>query len=436
MNLYKVEPLDVLLFREAKPFSPGEGAWAKSIFPPMPITVFQAFRSAIVCPIDNNQNESETQKNYNAKLKFKGPFLLQDTPSGQILWLPTPKDLLCVKECNENSDNEQDSDKSEDSNDWLCLTCLQPLGENIPEWEHITHGCGSFDNSQLLPMVPPSPSPNKGLCENKPSKGKKECISGSPKPWIKASALVRYLKGESLKNPLNSSHKSTSQEKQSNESEDSQGDFFHDDPWEVQILPHIQMQADKRQVKDEDGYFTEVSIRLHPNWSLVVECDVEIEQSVVRLGGEGHRALISPLDSLPDWDNLKGFTEPAKNGSTKAYLLTPGLAQTHSQNSIYGVYPHAWADCLKSCVSDRAVLWGAKSVFSEKPMLPQRAFVAPGSVYIFKEEVNHIGRVLPNHYFQADINEWQENLSNLNRELKWLETLSSLNYGLLLWSEK
>ena len=430
MTWYKFEPLDVLLFREAKPFSPGEGAWAKSIFPPMPITIFQAFRSAVASPENNNQNESDTSKKNGVKLKFKGPFLLQKTSSGDVLWLQTPRDLLCVKECNENSEDDKNSDKPEDSNNWLCLTCLQPLGENIPEWEYVIHGCGSFTENQLLPMVPPSPSPDEGLCDNPPSKGKRECIGSSPKPWIKASVLARYLEGESLSNP------SKSQEKQSTESEDSQEDFFHDNPWEVQILPHIQMQADKRQVKDEDGYFTEVSIRLHPNWSFVVECDVEIEESVVRLGGEGHRALISPLDDFPDWDNLEQFTQPAENGSNKAYLLTPGLAQSHSQDCIYGVYPHAWANCLKSCVGDRAILWGAKSVFSDKPMLPQRAFVAPGSIYIFKEDVKDIGRVLPNHYFQADINKWQENLPKLNRELKWLETLSSLNYGLLLWSRK
>ena len=425
MTWYKVEPLDVLLFREAKPFSPGEGAWAKSIFPPMPITIFQAFRSAIICLIDNNQNESKTQKNYNAKLKFTGPFLLQDTPSGKVLWLPTPQDLICVKEYKDNPKEKQSSNQSEDSNNWLRLICLQPLVKTNPEWEHVTHGSGSFTNNQLLPMVPPSPSTDKDFCDSPNQRGKKEGVSGRPKPWIKASALIRYLKGESLRNPLNSK-----------QSEDSQEDFFHDDPWTIQVSPHIQMQADKRQVKDEDGYFTEVSIRLHPNWSLVVECDVEIEQSVVRLGGEGHRALFSSLKSFPDWVNLEIFTQPAENGSNKAYLLTPGLAQSHSQDYIYGVYPHAWANYLKSCVGDRAVLWGGKSVFSDKPMLPQRAFVAPGSVYIFKEDVKDIGRVLPNHYFQADINKWQENLPKLNRELKWLETLSSLNYGLLLWSRK
>ena len=44
---FRITPLDVLLFREAKPFSPVEGAWAKGLFPPMPITEFQAMRSLL-----------------------------------------------------------------------------------------------------------------------------------------------------------------------------------------------------------------------------------------------------------------------------------------------------------------------------------------------------------------------------------------------------
>jgi CRISPR-associated protein Cmr3 len=47
MKWYAIAPLDVLLFREAKPFSPGEGAWAKGIFPPLPTVVFQALRSVL-----------------------------------------------------------------------------------------------------------------------------------------------------------------------------------------------------------------------------------------------------------------------------------------------------------------------------------------------------------------------------------------------------
>lgn len=34
MEWYTITPLDVLLFRDAKPFSPGERAWAGSVFPP------------------------------------------------------------------------------------------------------------------------------------------------------------------------------------------------------------------------------------------------------------------------------------------------------------------------------------------------------------------------------------------------------------------
>ncbi|MGA7953992.1 MAG: type III-B CRISPR module-associated Cmr3 family protein [Gloeobacterales cyanobacterium] len=83
MNWYTIEPLDVLLFRESKPFSPGEGSWAKGLFPPMPVTVFQALRSTL--PEYNRQERN---------LDFLGPFLLD---SEDTLWLPTPKDLLRVR---------------------------------------------------------------------------------------------------------------------------------------------------------------------------------------------------------------------------------------------------------------------------------------------------------------------------------------------------
>lgn len=82
MGWYALEPLDVLLFREARPFSPGEGAWAKGLFPPMPSTLFQALRSAL-------PQDSSTDRN----LCFIGPFLLDGEDT---LWVPTPRDLLFV----------------------------------------------------------------------------------------------------------------------------------------------------------------------------------------------------------------------------------------------------------------------------------------------------------------------------------------------------
>ena len=43
-----IEPLDVLLFRESKPFSGGEDHLARSIFPPPPSTVYAAIRSHLL----------------------------------------------------------------------------------------------------------------------------------------------------------------------------------------------------------------------------------------------------------------------------------------------------------------------------------------------------------------------------------------------------
>ncbi|MUG95454.1 CRISPR-associated protein [Scytonema sp. UIC 10036] len=413
MQLYAIEPLNVLLFREAKPFSPGEGAWAKGMFPPMPNTVFQALRWVV------NSGEAIADKQPSKlKLQFLGPFLLRDTLSGKELWLPTPKDLLCLKQRSQNPEENPEYDKIGELKEWSRLVCLQPLDLGNPEWQYITCGSGSLSHNQsgtqpkrqLLPMVPPTVSENENPSNSLAERGKDEWISGRPSSWIKASALVRYLQGESLTNP----------------------EDFHSDPWSIQVLPHIQMEPGQRQVKDEDGYFTEVAVRLHTHWQLVVAMDATIESSVVRLGGEGHHALVFPLDSLPDWEKIESFRQPS-DGSRKAYLLTPGLAQSDPEKHIYGVYPHAWGEYLVGCASDRAILWGGKSVFAKTPMLPQRAFVPPGTVYCFKHGVGDIGRVLPSYELRSQ--ERAKIQMETQPEWKWLDTLASLNYGILLWSK-
>jgi CRISPR-associated protein Cmr3 len=67
-------------------------------------------------------------------------------------------------------------------------------------------------------------------------------------------------------------------------------------------------------------------------------------------------------------------------------------------------------------------------------MLPQRAFVPPGTVYRFRDGATDLGRVLPNYYLRSQIPKTGETDSVTHPELKWLETLASLNYGILLWS--
>lgn len=47
MHWYTLTPLDILLFRDAKPFTPGERAWAGSIFPPNGHAIAGAIRGLL-----------------------------------------------------------------------------------------------------------------------------------------------------------------------------------------------------------------------------------------------------------------------------------------------------------------------------------------------------------------------------------------------------
>ncbi|MFQ3613029.1 MAG: type III-B CRISPR module-associated Cmr3 family protein [Cyanobacteriota bacterium] len=73
-NWYTLTPLDVLMFRDAKPFSPGERAWAKGGFPP----TGHALAGALLAHL-----------NKQVTLRLRGPFLCFD----EKLYLPRPLHL-------------------------------------------------------------------------------------------------------------------------------------------------------------------------------------------------------------------------------------------------------------------------------------------------------------------------------------------------------
>lgn len=163
MHWFGLMPLDVLLFREAKPFSPGEGAWAKGLFPPMPITVFQAMRSLL-------PDYGEGAANRRRDLNFLGPFL-QD-PDGN-LWLATPKDLVGIRHRSEN-DEEPKPDQKKASDQWEQLVRLQPAAAD---------GVLGFSERSLPPMVFPALETDQYVC-------------GKPDAWMRADVLTAYLGGK------------------------------------------------------------------------------------------------------------------------------------------------------------------------------------------------------------------------------------------------
>ncbi|MGK7872774.1 MAG: type III-B CRISPR module-associated Cmr3 family protein [Xenococcaceae cyanobacterium] len=374
MDWYGISPLDVLLFREAKPFSPGEGAWAESQFPPLPSTVFQALRSA-----RDRYGDSKADKRRD--LEFIGPFLLDDS---QTLWLPTPKDLVGVKRI-------RDREEDKDSHGWERLERLVSKAE-VAGWEFVCHPPG-----YLSPMVPPALN--------------QEYVCDSPLSWIRAEALLRYLNGENQ----------------------FQQNDFTDNPWDAQVLPHIHMEEGQRQVREAEGYFTEVAVRLRSGWQFVVGVVAEPslpESFIMRLGGEGHRAIASRLVNEPVLSHLNALVAhpiPEREmAGTFAYLLTPGLARV-GDSAIYGAYPSGWQAHLQGCVSDRQLLWGGVSTVyrrlnaqKEFALLPQRAFVPAGTVYLFNTLPPSPTHLLPPR----------------DASQVWRETFYKLNYGKLLWGQR
>ncbi|ASC69778.1 hypothetical protein XM38_007070 [Halomicronema hongdechloris C2206] len=397
MTWYRITPLDVLLFRDSRPFSPTEGSWAKGLFPPMPITVFHGLRSLLT-------QRPRDERNKPRDLTFLGPFLCDDK---NALWLPTPKDLVCLYP--------KDVGAKKASDNWKAVRCLQPAPQD-DAWKYL-----AFADTYPAPPAP-MVTPHEVYRETLSNKGKPKQRIGEPQPWMRAKYLAAYLDGKEgdwdpeklLEKPL-----------------------FHNDPWNVQVMPHIQMQSGTRQVQEADGYFTEVAVRMKPGWHFVacLESPGESlpEQGVIRLGGEGHRAMVEKMndpDEPPEWEALS--QRATNDGKLKrAYLLTPGLAQAEPGTPIYASYPEVWHDCLEGCATDKPLMWGGISAI-ERPgnsaktdnnkdenwevgYIPQRASVPPGTVYVFKS--------LPE----------RKKLLPEDESRQWLTTFEMLNYGMLLW---
>lgn len=74
MYWYTLTALDILLLRDAKPFTPGERAWAGSIFPPNGHTIAGALSALL-------------NRTKNSKFKLTGPFFCL---AGETLYFPRP----------------------------------------------------------------------------------------------------------------------------------------------------------------------------------------------------------------------------------------------------------------------------------------------------------------------------------------------------------
>lgn len=77
-------------------------------------------------------------------------------------------------------------------------------------------------------------------------------------------------------------------------------------PWVTETRSHNSIESGTRQVKSSDGYFVENAVRMLPKWQIAIGLDLDLLTPVViRLGGEGHRAILARNSHLDaQWEAI------------------------------------------------------------------------------------------------------------------------------------
>ncbi len=348
---YTLTPLDVLMFRDAKPFTPGERAWAGSTFPPNGHAIAGALRGLL-----------QTKAN----LQIKGPFFCRDD---QTLYFPRPLGFAAT-------------------------TPLLPLA-----WatNHPLHGQLLWDDSKPCPLVKPPGSASNHSSNDGDDDDSDDSSSGDSeiryRQYLPCDVVLEYLKnGTIAPDAWPVQHEG------------------EDQPWTIESRPHNAIEPGTRQVKDADGYFVENAVRMHKGWSLAIAIDADTHNQIqaqaqghaliMRLGGEGHRVVLERAEPLDQpWQELQQVSKANfdKGGRSLAYLITPGVFERATQGKArcqawpwewklaHTVNPNQQPGPLVGVATDKSVPIScrirAKEDDTKSIPAPQVFAAPPGSVY-------------------------------------------------------
>jgi CRISPR-associated protein Cmr3 len=368
---YTISPVDILLLRDAKPFTPGERAWAESVFPPSGHTIAAAIRNILDRKID---------------LELIGPFLCYHN----TLYFPRPLNFV-------NADR------------------LIPLA-----W-HKQHPLSRqiiWDESQPNPLVMPS----QAQTQLAP-------IALAYRKYLPVEAIKSFLKTgdiskDSFKVPIQEAKDLNSEQQ----------------PWKTETRSHNSIDDRTTQVKDRGSYFIENAIRLLSNWTIAIGLDIDISiPEVIRLGGEGHRAILQRCADLDiQWRQISELSDHNFKSNLKsqhqslAYLITPGIFERNQNNrATCRSYPWEWKLAhtsnpnqtkgnLVSVATEKAIpISGRIRDSKDNSSIPApQMFAAPaGSVYYLNQPQALFGAV--------------EETSAATR----VKELHKLGYSKLLWTK-
>lgn len=376
MNWYKLTPLDILMLRDAKPFSPQERAWAGSIFPPNGHTIAGALRGLL------------GEERFN----IVGPFLCYQNTKN-TLYLPRP----------------------------LGFAKSVPLVPLTWETESYINNA-LWDKTQPCPLVKPHNKKDDDE-DDKDDFVKCSGVETKFRQYLPYCVVKKYLEtGKIDKNDWNIIK-----------------DSHEDKPWDEETRSHNSIEPGTKQVKVPDGYFVEKAIRLHQNWSFVIGINHEITTpATIRLGGEGHRVIVESCPELGEqWQELQKISDGNFKADTKsiAYLVTPGVFERphHKYNPEQRVNlcrPYPWEWKLKdgifvSMSTDKAVPISCrirekedntKSITKSIPA-PQVFAAPPGSLY----------------YLNKPQGLFQDNKRLANEQKNRVNNWRQLGYSEMLW---
>lgn len=349
MHWYTLTPSDVLLCRDAKPFSPGNGAWASSVFPPNGHSIAGALNSLI---------NGEKQQRF----KIKGPFFCCE----ETLYLPRPLGFVGT-------------------------TPLVPV-----DWDEKSPLHHAKTNPfQPRPLVTPSWSVRESNENDSDNQNNDEI---EYRQYLPSDVVARYL--ETGKISLEDWQLQNKGENQPWIVETRPHNTMKEDSRQVK-------DADGYFIENAIRMHTGWSL------AIGVDVEIEVPMpTTMRLGGEGHRVILQRCDALGEqWDKLQALSQHNFNSTSKsiAYLVTPGVFERQDvedgkKTSLCQAKPWEWkltnavnknqrAGVLVSFATDKAVpiscrFQSSKGKDKKSIPAPQVFAASPGSLYYLNQPLS------------------------------------------------
>lgn len=401
-----LEPLDVLLFRDSRPFTGGETHRARSLFPPSPLTLQGALRTFLFAHHLKQRNLTfqdladhlkgrrgshsedlsclvEVLGDHQSfgRLRLRGPFLARLKNEGVELLFPAPFDLLKLTK-----------------NGATGLIPLQPLKEVVP-----VHWDGKWSQG----LSPLWWGPVEGSAQVKAQE--------LPPTWISVRLLSDYLagklQGEHVKDGVYPAEAVCSREQRAG----------------------IKLQPGTRTVETGMLYTVEF-LRFHKDFGFVVQMEIlgeehshwlaPLKEGVLSLGGEARGCCFRVLGEetvLPTRPELG-------NAYFKLYLATPAVFKNGwlpdflDQQSLQGEVNGLELRLVAAAVGKPLPI-GSWDLALNRPRKLYFA-VPPGSVYFLKLEAGELSRV-------TEVFHGATALQSVATD-GWLKELGKIGFGLTL----